>query len=64
MLVNHIVADYKLEIVGQQKRRIMRQLQDPNLIRDSQRYLQVMTQYKDIKEAEKRLSQHEGRVII
>ena len=64
LLVSHIVTDYKLEIVSQQKRQIMRQLQDPELMRDPQRYLQVMTQYKDIKEIEKKLSQQEGRVII
>ena len=63
-IVNHIMADYKLEIVAQQKRQIMRQLQDPELMRDPQRYLQVMTQYKDIKDVEKKLSEQEGRVII
>ena len=63
-LVSHIVTDYKLEIVTQQKRQIMRQLQDPELMRDTQRYLEVMTQYKDIKEIEKKLSQQEGRVIV
>ena len=63
-LASHIVTDYKLEIVTQQKRQIMRQLQDPELMRDTQRYLEVMTQYKDIKEIEKKLSQQEGRVIV
>ncbi|MBQ7571077.1 MAG: DNA primase [Bacteroidaceae bacterium] len=63
-IVNHIMADYKLEIVAQQKRQIMRLLQDPELMRDPQRYLQVMTQYKDIKDVEKKLSEQEGRVII
>ena len=63
-LASHIVTDYKLEIVTQQKRQIMRQLQDPELMRDTQHYLEVMTQYKDIKEIEKKLSQQEGRVIV
>ena len=63
-MVNHIVADYKLEIVAQQKRQIMRQLQDPDLKSDTQRYLEVLTQYKDIKDIEKKLSEQEGRVII
>ncbi len=63
-LASHIVTDYKLEIVTQQKRQIMRQLQDPELMRDTQRYLEVMTQYKDIKEIEKKLSLQEGRVIV
>ena len=63
-MVNHIVADYKLEIVAQQKHQIMRQMQDPELKGDLQRYLEVMTQYKNIKEVEKKLSEQEGRVII
>lgn len=63
-VVNHIMADYKLEIVAQKKRQIMRQLQDPDLKCNTQRYLEVMTQYKDIKDIEKRLSQQEGRVIV
>ncbi len=64
-LVQHILTDYKLEIVVQEKAQIMRELQDPNLIKDPQRYLTVMTQYKEIKDIEKKLSHTQGgRVII
>ena len=63
-VVNHIVSDYKLEIVTQQKRQIMRQLQDPAMLNDPQSKLQILTQYKSIKEVEKKLSEQEGRVIV
>ena len=65
MLVEHIVADYKLEILQQEKRQVMQQLQDSQLITDPKRYLQVMTRFKEIKEIERRFSQQQGgRVMI
>ena len=64
-LVQHVITDYKLELVGAQVKQIMREMQDPELMRDKERYMQVMTQYRDLKDVEKRLSQaHGGRVMM
>lgn len=64
-LVQHVITDYKLELVGAQVKQIMRDMQDPELMRDKERYMQVMTQYRDLKDVEKRLSQaHGGRVMM
>ena len=64
-LVEHICADYQLEIIAREKKQLMREMQDPNLIRDPEHYMSVMNRYKEIKEAEKRLSQQQGgRVIV
>ena len=64
-LVQHIITDYKLELVSAQVKQVMREMQDPELMRDRERYLQVMTHYRDLKEVEKRLaSSHGGRVMI
>ena len=62
--VEHIVADYKIEIVKTELKAVIREMQDPELIRDKERYLAVMTRYKDIKEVEKKLSHTQGGRVI
>ena len=64
-LTEHILTDYKIEIVNQEARKIMREMQDPDLMKDTKRYLEVMTHYKENKEIQKRLSQQQGgRVML
>ena len=64
-LAEHVVADYQLEIVSREKKALMREMLDPNLIRDPEQYASVMNRYKEIKEAERRLSQQQGgRVVV
>ncbi len=64
-MTDHLLMDYKIEIVSLEKRQIMKELQDPNLIHDSSRYMAVMNRFKEIKDIEKKLShQHGGRVIV
>ena len=64
-LTEHLLTDYKIEIISQEKKEVMREIQNPELIRDPQQYLQVMNRLKEIKEIEKKLSQQQGgRVII
>ena len=63
-LVNHILIDYKLEIISRKRHEIMRQLQDPELMKDMKQYLEVMTRFKEIKEAEQKLSQQQGGRVM
>ena len=64
-LAEHVVADYQLEIISREKKALMREMLDPNLIRDPEQYASVMNRYKEIKEAERRLSQQQGgRVVV
>ena len=62
--VEHIVTDYKIEIVKTELKTVMREMQDPELIRDKERYMSVMTRYKDLKEIEKKLSHAQGGRVI
>ena len=62
--VEHIVTDYKIEIVKTELKAVIREMQDPELIRDKERYMAVMTRYKDIKEIEKKLSHTQGGRVI
>ena len=63
-LTAHLLTDYKSEIVNQEIKRIMRDMQDPNLIKDKERFTAVMSRYKDLKEIERNLaSQQGGRVM-
>ena len=59
-MTEHILTDYKIEIVNKEAKQIMREVQNPDLMKDTQRYLQVMTRYKEIKEIQKKLSQQQG----
>lgn len=64
-LADHLLTDYKSEILAREKRQLMRQLQDPTIMADHQRYLSVMTQLKEIKDIERKLSARQGgRVIV
>ena len=63
-LVNHILIDYKLEIISRKRHEIMRQLQDPELMKDMKQYLEVMTRFKEIKETEQKLSQQQGGRVM
>ena len=64
-MTEHILTDYKIEIVNKESKQILRELQGPDLMKDAQRYLQVMTRYKEIKEIQKKLSQQQGgRAIV
>ncbi|MBQ8050256.1 MAG: DNA primase [Bacteroidaceae bacterium] len=63
-LVEHVLTDYKMEIVERQLRETLRQTQDPALIRDPQRFTEVMSRYKELKAIERRLAgQQGGRVM-
>ena len=48
-LANHLLRDYKLEILAREKRQVMKQLQDPMLVH------QALNRLKEIKETEKLL---------
>ena len=63
-LVEHILTDYKMEIVERQLSQALRETQDPQLIRDPQRFTEVMTRYKELKEIERRLAQQQGGRVM
>ena len=64
-LARHIITDYKLELVRRRVKQVMRDMQDPTLMEDQKRYMQVMTLYKELKDIEKRLSKVQGgRVLL
>ena len=63
-LVAHILTDYKMEIVDRQLHQTLRDTQDPELIRNPQRFMAVMTRYKELKEIERRLAQQQGGRVM
>jgi len=64
-MTEHLLTDYKLEIITREKKQVMRQLQDPELSKNPNQMMAVMTHLKEIKEIEKKLSTLQGgRVIV
>ncbi len=64
-MTEHLLTDYKLEIITREKKQVMRQLQDPELSKNQNQMMAVMTHLKEIKEIEKKLSTLQGgRVIV
>ena len=59
-LTNHVLADYKLEIVRQNLQHVMRQLQDPALKQNPTQQLEILTELKQLKEAEQKLKLLQG----
>ena len=59
-LSNHVIADYKLEIVRQNLQHVMRQLQDPALKQNPTQQLEILTELKQLTEAEQKLKLLQG----
>ncbi|MBQ8969402.1 MAG: DNA primase [Bacteroidaceae bacterium] len=63
-LTNHLLTDYKIEIVNKELKQIMREMQDPELIKDKDRFTTVMTRYKEFKDIEKKLAHQQGGRVM
>lgn len=63
-LTNHLLTDYKIEIVNKELKEIMREMQDSELIKDKDRFTAVMTRYKEFKDIEKKLAHQQGGRVM
>ena len=64
-LIDHILTDYKIEIVTNEVKELMHILQDPELIKDKGLFTNTMVRLKELKDIEKKLaSKQGGRVMM
>ncbi len=63
-LVQHLLADYKLEVVKQQLKGVTQELQDPNVASDTERYTEVMSRFMRLKDVERKLSHMRGDRVM
>jgi len=54
--VNHLLIDLKLCIVEKQKKDLMQQMRDPQLLKDKERCRELISQFQQIKEVENALA--------
>lgn len=62
--IPHVLMDYKLEIVKEQIREVIKETQQPDLLNDMNRYTEIMARFKQLKEVEKKLSQLRGDRVL
>lgn len=64
-LVGHVLMDYKLYLVKNQKQTLMQQMRDPEILKDRTKYIALMEQLQTIKTKESELAKACGdRVIV
>lgn len=63
-LVAHVMQDYRLALLDEEKTRIMQQLGDPQLLKDKAKYTEVMTAFMQIKKMEKDLGHNRGDRVL
>lgn len=62
---NHLLIDLKLCVVEQQRKEIMQQMRDPQILKDKERYRGLIAQFQQIKEIENALAKACGdRVFV
>lgn len=62
--IPHVLMDYKLEIVKEQIREVIKETQQPSLLNDLNRYTEIMARFKQLKEVEKKLSLLRGDRVL
>ena len=64
-LVPHLMADYKISIVKEELKHILQQLQNPEIVKDEQKYMALMKRYQELNSIQSLLAKHQGdRVVI
>ncbi len=64
-LVPHLMADYKISIVKEELKHILQQLQNPEVVKDEQKYMTLMKRYQELNSIQSLLAKHQGdRVVI
>lgn len=63
-LVIHVMSDYKLALLEEEKVQIMEQLKDPQLLKDKAKYTEIMTLFMELKAREKALGHDRGDRVL
>ena len=64
-LVPHLLMDYKLAIVDDELKKVLAALNEPSTIQDQNRYIEVMSRYKDLSEIRREIAKKTGdRVVL
>ncbi len=63
-LMPRIMTDYKLAIVQEQLTSLRNQLRQPDVLRDKNRYVELMRQYQEVKLAQKDLAHQAGDRVL
>ncbi len=63
-LVPHLMADFKLAVVEDELSRILKELRNPAILSDKEKYLALMAHYKEVKEIETALARNRGDRVV
>ena len=63
-LLPHLMADYKLAIVERELRDLMQQMSAPEVLADSERSIEVMKRFQEVKQVQAALGQQRGDRVL
>ncbi|MBO4905750.1 MAG: DNA primase [Bacteroidaceae bacterium] len=63
-LMPRLMTDYKLAVVATQLERLRDAIRQPDTLRDKQRYMELMKQYQEVKQAQKVLARQAGDRVM
>jgi len=63
-LVTHLLADFKFSIVQRQKKEIMQEMRNPEVLKDRDRYRAIMQRLQELKVLESRMAKECGDRVI